>query len=99
MHTVTHNYLEFEGVLRPKDQSIFEDKEKEIFVEMKQYVNGSTPEKVYSDTGLSVVIGSLNPYESCECLGVIDNRAIVLYNVDGTNEKKVGFVEWLGGVK
>lgn len=68
-------------------------------VEVKRYVNGNTPEPVYSDTNLTNKIGSLNPKETCECLGIFQNRAIVRYKVDGKNDYKIGFAKWLGGVK
>lgn len=68
-------------------------------VEVKRYVNGSTPEPVYSDTNLTNKIGSLNVRETCECLGIFQNRAIVRYKVDGKNNYKIGYVKWLGGVK
>lgn len=74
------------------------DKE-EMFVEMKIYQNGSTIEPVYSDTALSNRIGSLNPYEKCDCLGVFNDRAIVKYKVDNSLNYKIGFVKWLGGIK
>lgn len=67
--------------------------------EVKIYKNGSTIEPVYSDTNLSNKIGSINPYEQCECLGIFQNRAIVRYKVDNKNNYKIGFVKWLGGVK
>lgn len=67
--------------------------------EMKTYQNGNTPENVYSDTDLTNKIGGLDPGESCDCLGIFNNRAIVRYKVDGTNNYKIGFVEWLGGIK
>lgn len=68
-------------------------------IEVKQYVNGTTKEDVFADTNLTNKIGSLNPKESCECLGIYQNRAIVRYKVDNRNNYKIGFVEWLGGVK
>ena len=68
--------------------------------EMKLYKNGSTIELVYSDTNCTNKIGSLNPYEECECFGEFKDRAIVRYKVDGTsNNYKIGFVKWLGGIK
>lgn len=69
--------------------------------EMKTYQNGSTKEKVFEDINCTKLIGWLNEYEKCECYGIKDNKAIVVYNIDGskTNNKKVGFVKWLGGVK
>ena len=72
---------------------------KEMYVEMKIYQNGSTSEPVYSDTALSNKIGSLNPYEQCDCLGIFESRAIVKYKVDNSLNYKIGFVKWLGGVK
>ena len=67
--------------------------------EVKVYQNGSTIENVYSDTNLTNKIGYLNPRESCECLGIYQNRAIVRYKVDRKDNYKIGFVEWLDGVK
>ena len=64
-----------------------------------RYYNGSTIEKVYSDTDLTQQIGFLNPYEICGCLGVKNNRAVVIYNVDTNGNTKIGFCGWLGGVK
>lgn len=73
--------------------------ERGAFVDMKIYKNGSTPEIVYSDTGLKNKIGSLDRYEQCDCLGIFENRPLVKYRVNGTNNFKCGFVKWLGGVK
>lgn len=67
--------------------------------EMKIYQNGTTKEIVYSDKNCTKEIGFLNPHETAECYGVVDNKAIVVYNVDKTNNKKVGFCKWLGGIK
>ena len=63
------------------------------------YQNGSTPEKIYADTDLTKHIGTLNPYESCDCFGEFHGRAMVRYHVDGTDNYKIGFAEWLGGIK
>lgn len=65
-------------------------------IEMKTYQNGSTSENVYSDTGCTVKIGSINPRESCDCLGIFNNRAMVRYKIDGSNNYKIGFCKWLG---
>jgi len=65
-------------------------------IEMKTYQNGSTSENVYSDTACTVKIGSINPRESCDCLGIFNNRAMVRYKVDGSNNYKIGFCKWLG---
>ena len=67
--------------------------------EMKVYQNGSTRETVFQDINCKTPIGYLNPRETAECYGIIDNKAIVVYKIDGTNNKKVGFCKWLGGVK
>lgn len=67
-------------------------------IEMKTYQNGSTIEIVYSDSALTKRIGSLNPRERCDCLGIYHDRPIVMYKVDGKNDYKTGFVKWKGGV-
>lgn len=65
----------------------------------KTYRNWSKPETVYADTNCSKLIGSLDKYEVCECLGIVNSRYIVKYKVNGTNNYKVGFVKYNGGVK
>ena len=67
--------------------------------EVKVYQNGFTRETVFQDANCKTPIGYLNPRETAECYGIIDNKAIVVYKIDGTNNKKVGFCRWLGGVK
>lgn len=64
----------------------------------KTYKNGSTRENVFADTGLTLKTGSLNPWEICECLGIVDGKYLVKYKVDGTNKYKCGFVKYSGGV-
>lgn len=66
---------------------------------MKTYQNGNKREPVFSDTELRNKIGSLNPKEKCDCLGIFEKRAMVRYKVDGTNNYKIGFTQYLGGVK
>lgn len=66
---------------------------------VKTYQNGSTTEVVYADTACTKRIGSLDPREKCDCFGIFNNRAMVRYNVNGTNNYKIGFCKWLGGVK
>lgn len=68
-------------------------------VEVRTYQNGSTIENVYSDTNLTNKIGYLNKYESCDCFGIFNNRAMVRYKVDNQDNYKIGFCKWLGGVK
>lgn len=72
---------------------------KEVFEVAKTYKNGSTVEPVYADTKLSLKTGSLNAYEQCECLAIVNGRYLVKYKVDGTNYYKTGFVAYSGGVK
>lgn len=67
--------------------------------EMKVYQNGSTREDVYQDSNCTKKIGYLNPHETAECYGIVDGKAVIVYNMDNINNKKVGFVRWLGGIK
>ena len=67
--------------------------------DMKVYKNGSTQELVYADKNCTQQIGSLNPYEQCDCYGIFENRAVIRYRIDGTTNYKVGFVKWIGGVR
>lgn len=91
---VLHNYTGFLGVLRPNDQTKIGGGE-----EMKTYQNGSTEEIVYADTNCTVKIGCLNPREKCDCYGIFNDRAVVRYKVDGTENYKIGFCKWTGGVE
>lgn len=70
----------------------------EEFAVAKTYQNGSTSEPIYADTGLTNKIGSLNPWESCPCLGIVEGRYLVYYPVDGTDRYKAGFAKYHGGV-
>ncbi len=67
--------------------------------EVRTYVNGSTIENIYADTSLTKKIGYLNPRESCDCFGIFNGRPMVRYKVDGSNNYKIGFAKWTGGVK
>ena len=66
--------------------------------EVRTYQNGSTSEIVYADTNCTKRIGSLDPRERCDCFGIFNDRAMVRYQVNGTNNFKIGFCKWLGGV-
>lgn len=66
---------------------------------VRKYKNGSTKETIYADTNLTKVIGSLSPYEECDCFGIFNNRPMVRYKIDGSNNYKIGFAKWTGGVK
>lgn len=69
---------------------------------VKRWQNGSTHEKVYRTTAdcksRRDPVGSLAPYEACDCCGVFDGVYLVVYTVDGTDAKKCGFVGYAGGV-
>lgn len=67
--------------------------------QVRTYVNGSTIENIYADTSLTKKIGYLNPRESCDCFGIFNGRPMVRYKVDGSNNYKIGFAKWTGGVK
>lgn len=71
---------------------------KENNFEIKIYQNGSTDEPVYQDLNCTKKIGYLHPWEKAECYGIINNRALIVYNVDNIDNKKSGFVKWLGGI-
>lgn len=71
-----------------------------VFDPPRQWVNGSTAEPVYADTSRCTKIGSLNPRETCECLGIEQGMYIVSYRVDGTkNTEKIGLVAYHGGIR
>ena len=67
--------------------------------EVKLYQNGSTKESVFQDKNCTKEIGYLHAGEQAECYGVVGNTALIVYNIDGSNNKKTGFVKWLGGIK
>lgn len=97
VHKVLHNYKGFLGVLRPNDQTkiIIEGSDEAV----RKYQNGSTEETVYADTNCTIKVGSLNPRESCDCFGIFNDKAMVRYKIDGTNNYKIGFCKWTGGVQ
>lgn len=67
--------------------------------EVRTYKNGSTKEITYSNFQCTNRIGSLSPYESCDCFGVFNGRAMIRYKVDGKDDYKIAFVKWVGGVQ
>ena len=70
-----------------------------IIIGLVVIVYSSTIENIYSDTNLTKKIGCLNPREECDCFGIFNNRPMVRYKVDGSNNYKIGFAKWKGGVK
>ena len=65
----------------------------------KTYKNGSSSETVYADTAKKTVVGSLDKYETCVCLGKVDGMYLVVYEVNSTSNYKCGFVVYDGGVE
>lgn len=63
------------------------------------YKNGRTRENIYANTDATLKIGSLNRKEQCDCLGIFNNRPVVIYRVNDTDNYKAGFAIWTGGVK
>lgn len=60
---------------------------------MAKFVNNSNKSlPVYETNVCKKKIGSLDPYEECTCLYETDNFKVVLYNITGKQELKVGFV-------
>ena len=69
--------------------------------DMKTWTNGSTNEPVYSTVAdckaKSNQIGTIYPRERANCYGIEGGCYIVAYNAGAT--RKVGFVNYAGGVK
>ena len=65
-------HLDFQGVSVENN-----DNEGGCLEMAKKYVNGSTPEPVFADTGLSKKIGSLDPREVAEYLAIDNDRPLV----------------------
>ena len=82
--------------IKPVDNSNIEKGSDEP---VRTYCNGSSREIIYADTSCTDRIGSLDPYERCDCFGIFNNRPMVRYKVNGTNNYKMGFAIWKGGVK
>ena len=95
-YTLTSSYIQ--GYGRPAYSGSSAKVEDKFFSTPKTYKNGSTDEICYADTALTVKTGILNPWESCKCLGIVDGRYLVVYQVDETDHYKTGFVEYAGGV-
>lgn len=74
-------------------------KKEESFNMAKTYKNGSTSEPVYAETTFKTKTGSLDKYEQCECLDVVNGAYLVKYKVNNSSAYKTGFVKYSGGVK
>ena len=86
---------------KPNTQTNNTEIKEEMYVEVKTFCNGSTRERIYTNNKHENLVGSLDPYEKCKCLGVHNGHAIVMYT--GSNGyDKVGFTEstvWAGCIK
>ena len=60
------------------------------FVSVKKFINGSTTEQIWTSNEHTNLVGALEPYEKCNCLGIHNSHAIVLYT-GSHNYDKVGF--------
>lgn len=100
---IADGILEYLKIVPVKEEVVIQQPKQEIEQgsdePVRRYQNGSTSETVYSDTNCKIKLGSLNPYEECDCLGIFNNKAIVRYQVGKTGNYKIGFVKWLSGVK
>lgn len=56
------------------------------------FMNSGTRKAVYETTACKKQIGSLDPYECCSRLYSDADFCVVMYNVTGKNERKVGFI-------
>lgn len=62
-----------------------------------QWKNGSTPEKVFSDSNLRDEVGSLDPRESATPLFSENGKLYLIYDTSKGTKTKAGFVEYLAG--
>lgn len=62
---------------------------------VRRYKNGSTRENAYSNWQCTKLIGSLSPYEECDCFGEFNGKAMIRYKIDGKNDYKIAFCKWL----
>ncbi len=77
-----------------KNASWFMVYDKEGDFEVYKYTNNSNKSlPVYETTACKKKIGSLDPYEVCDCLYEDDTFKVVLYNITGKAERKVGFIK------
>lgn len=95
MKKVKHNYNDFYGVLRPKDQSKINPQTSSSKYEA--WKNGSTKENIFKLSNLTEKIGSMNEFEKGKCYGKINGNYAVVYNIaDG--HYKAGFAGYHGKV-
>lgn len=54
---------------------------------------------LYADSRLQTKTGSLFPGSTCSCIGEVDGKAILRYQVAATDAYKVGFTDYIKGVQ
>jgi len=85
---------------KPTAAATSKDKKEGAFDMMKEFKNTSGKElAIYADSALKDKVGTLFAGSSCNCIGQIDGKAILLYSVSGTSVKKVGFTNYIKGVQ
>lgn len=86
------------GYGRPKyEDAPVEVKTEERYNPWRSFTNGSSETPVYADTDRTEKIGSLDPKETCECLGRYGDSYAVSYKKEGTADNwKIGYVGYNG---
>lgn len=105
-HFEIHSQSKINGVLRPKDYSKLtgEGGGTDLlsgtgsFPKPVKWQNGSTKETVFKMNDLSEEIGVISKHEGALCYSKSGNSYVVVYDLDGTDKHKVGFVKYAGGV-
>lgn len=100
---VTHSFSKINGVLRPKDYGKVVGDAAPItgtgsFPTPVKWQNGSTKETVFRQNSLADEIGTIAVRESALCYSKSGNAYVIVYDLDGTDKHKAGFVEYSGGV-
>lgn len=67
--------------------------------EVRTYANGSTREDCFSNWKCTNKIGSLDPWEKCDCFGEFNGKAMIRYKVNGKDDYKIAFCRWVNGIK
>ncbi len=63
-----------------------------------KWQNGRTKETVFEQNNLKEELGSLSAKEATQCYGKAGDGYIVVYELNGTDKHKAGFVKYAGGV-
>lgn len=74
----------------------------EMFVEMKTFINGKTKENIWASNEHKNLVGYLDPYEKCRCLGIHESGHMIVLYTGSNGYDKVGLTEskyWDGCIK